>query len=185
MLLLAVTYSSKIPARTTRVGYDAELAGDVLIEYPIISDKDPRRRDALLSPDENQSRALISTVAFQSAARDVEWSKPAFLFGDDMATNEAGMETDAFRWVREVDGERYFLPPRPGQYSLARLSRRALPRRADWALTHIAYGVVTGELVHGGAAPRPHHEMLGLRPGSLCAELSENDNAVQARAFMN
>src|SRR5438270_5884662 len=96
MLLLAVTYSSKIPARTTRVGYDAELAGDVLADYPITSDKDPRRRDALLSPDENQSRALISTAAFQPAARDVEWSKLAFLFSDHMATNGAGMETDAF-----------------------------------------------------------------------------------------
>src|SRR4051812_7908210 len=59
------------------------------------------------------------------------------------------------------------------------------PRRADWALTHTAYGVVTGELVHGGAVSRPHREMLGLRPGSLCAELSGNDTAVQSRAFIN
>src|SRR4051812_47455163 len=27
--------------------------------------------------------------------------------------------------------------------------------------------------------------MMGLRPGSLCAELSRNDTAVQARIFMN
>ena len=54
------------------MGYDAEFTGDVLVEYPIILDKDLRRQDALLSPDENQSCALISTVAFQPAARDVE-----------------------------------------------------------------------------------------------------------------
>src|SRR4051812_22876661 len=111
--------------------------------------------------------------------------KARFMFGDHVATNEAGMETDAVRWVREVDGERYFLPPRLGHYSITRLSRRALPRRADWALTYIAYGVMTGELVHSGAVSRPHREVLGLQSGSLCAELSGNDTAVQARIFMN
>lgn len=38
----------------------------------------------------------------------------SLLFSDNLETNEAGKNEGVSRWVRELDGQYYFLPPALG-----------------------------------------------------------------------
>lgn len=97
-------FSSKLPVRTARVGYDAGLNEDVLKNFPITPNgQSPLCRATLLGPNEHQFRLFLSMAKFKPVTKDALWKKPAFFFGDNLETNESDMHEVVSLWVREVD----------------------------------------------------------------------------------
>lgn len=68
------------------------------------------------------------TAEFKPATKDVVWEKMAFFFSDNHDMNESDMNAGVSRWVQDVDGQYYFLPPRSRRYSITHLFRLALPK---------------------------------------------------------
>ena len=78
---------------------------------------------------------------------------------------------DNYKWLRQIENQRFFLPNMERMFSLSCLQSMSLRQLMDWELTRVQKGVSIKQISKHTAFPAGHErDVVGMQSGLLKAE---------------
>ena len=112
------------------------------------ADKSKERRERLSNVDPATLRELMTDAAFTTNSR-VPMKKPVFFFGDNISDGGYTLHDRDYKWLRQIEGRRFFLPNMERMYPLSYLQHMSVPRPMVWEITRPVPEVSLGTLAPG------------------------------------
>ena len=185
----AVRYSSNPLSKKCHFGYvggvDRDLTFVLQRTASVTADKSKERRERLSNVDPATLRELMTDAAFTTDSR-VPMKKPAFFFGDNISEGGYTLHDGDYKWLRQIEGRRFFLPNMERMYPLSYLQHMSVPRPMVWEITRPVPEVSLGTLGSRKVYNAGHEkEAFGLFPGLLRSEHLVGETPKLGTTFLN
>ena len=185
----AVRYSSNPLSKKCHFGHvggvDRDLTFVLQRTAPVTADKSKERRERLSNVDLATLRELMTDAAFTTNSR-VPMKKPAFFFGDNISEGGYTLHDGDYKWLRQIEGRRFFLPNMERMYPLSYLQHMSVPRPMVWEITRPVPEVSLGTLGSRKVYNAGHEkEAFGLFPGLLRSDHLVGETPKLSTTFIN
>ena len=112
-------------------GADRDLTFVLQRTVPVTADRSQERKKRLSNVDMTTFRELMTDATFTTDAR-VPLEKPAFFFGDYISEGGYSLYDVDYKWLRQIEDRRFFLPNMERMYPLSYLQHMSVPRKMKW-----------------------------------------------------
>jgi len=107
---------------------------------------------------------IMTNGRFESDIR-IALKKPDFFFGDAITEDDKVLYDGGYKWLRNIEDKRFFLPNIERMYPLAYLQNTLVRRIMEWNLSKSISSVSLSKLGANEAYPAGHgKDVFGLYP---------------------
>jgi len=151
----------------------------------VTADKSKERRERLSEVDMTTLRELMTDAEFTEDSR-VPMKKPVFFFGDKISEGGYTLHDGDYKWLRQIEGRKFFLPNMERMYPLSYLQHMSVPRVMAWDLAlpipSVSLGTLGSKKVYNAGHGK---EVFSLFPGLLRADQPVGETPQLSTTFIN
>jgi len=151
----------------------------------VTADKSKERMERLSKVDMATFRELMTDAELTTDSR-VPLKKPVFFFGDNIGTGGYTLHDGDYKWLRQIEGQKFFLPNMERMYPLSYLQHMSVPRVMAWDLarpvSNISLGILGARKVHNAGHGR---EVFSLFPRLLRSDHPVGETPQLSTTFIN
>ena len=166
-------------------GADRNLTFVLQRTAPVTADKSKERRERLSEVDMMTLRELMTDAEFTADSR-VPMKKPVFFFRDKISEGGYTLHDGDYKWLRQIEGRKFFLPNMERMYPLSYLQHMSVPRIMAWEIARPVPKVSLGTLGSRKVYIVGHEkEVFGLFPGLLRSDHLVGETPQLGTTFIN